>query len=157
YVKSVIDPSAAADRARRYIGRWKLDFDGWQGTLDIYRLPGLFQASELNGHADDRIGTYYHTDGHAYRVNGYLSGNELVFFIDFNIPRGDSLDIPSAPYDDMSFSETWFEAYLFSWDDQDMAGLEHQDGAVYGFNATKLTPTAHVAGSPLGTWKMNHD
>jgi hypothetical protein len=155
YVTSVADPGADDSHARRYVGRWKMNHDGWPGTLDIYRLPGLYQSSELAGQSDYRIGTYFDWSGKAHRVNGYLWAGDLVFYINFSSPN--------APYG--ALGGTRFEAQLFSWDDQNLAGLEVQDGVTYGFNATKASIPAHVAaGSPatlrdsfLGHWKMNHD
>jgi hypothetical protein len=156
FVSAVADPNSDGDRSRLYIGRWSMNHDGWPGTLDIYRLPGLFQSSELNGQTDDRIGTYFAAwNGQAYRVNGYVSGRQLVFFIDFNDPN--------APYG--SLGGTRYTADLFSWDDQNMAGLELQDGQTYSFMASKLPFPVHVAAkSPatfrdahLGHWKMEHD
>lgn len=155
YVTSVADLAADNPRARLYVGRWKMNHDGWPGTLDIYRLPGLYGSAELSGQADFRIGTYFDWQGKAHRVNGYLSGNDLVFYINFSSPN--------APYG--ALVGTRFIAQIFSWDDQNLAGLELQDGVTYGFHATKATTPAHVAAaSPatlrdsfLGHWKMNHD
>jgi Papain family cysteine protease len=155
YVTSVANPGADNARARLYVGRWKMNHDGWPGTLDIYRLPGLYQSAELSGQTDYRIGTYFDWSGKAHRVNGYLLGSDLVFYINFASPN--------APYG--SLGGTRFVAQIFSWDDQNLAGLELQDGVIYGFNATKATIPAHTAaGSPatlrdafLGHWKMNHD
>ncbi len=77
FVSAVAAPSADDAHARLYIGRWNMNHDGWPGTLDIYRLPGLFSSSELKGQADDRIGTYFASwNGQAYRVNGYWSGRQ---------------------------------------------------------------------------------
>ena len=88
-------------------------------------------------------------------MNGYWSGRQLVFFINFGSP--------DSPYG--SLAGTRFTADLFSWDDQNMAGLELQDGQTYSFMASKEPLAAHVpASSPasfrdahLGHWKMNHD
>jgi papain like protease len=156
FVTAVADPGADNPQSRLYVGRWNMNHDGWPGTLDIYRLPGLFSSSELKGQDDDRIGTYFASwNGQAYRVNGYLSGRQLVFFINFNSP--------DSPYG--SLAGTRFTADLFSWDDQNMAGLELQDGRTYSFMASKEPLPVHVAASSpatfrdahLGHWKMNHD
>jgi hypothetical protein len=79
----------------------------------------------------------------------------MEFYINFNKPN--------LPYGELS--GTRFVAQIFSWDDQNLAGLELQDGVTYGFHATKGTTPAHVAASSpaslrdsfLGRWTMNHD
>jgi hypothetical protein len=166
YVTAVAEPSAETSNGRLYIGRWKMNHDGWPGTLDIYRLPGLYNSAELNGQADCRIGTYFDSRGNAYRVNGYLWGGDLVFFINFNRQAYTppmSLWTVGMPYGKLE--GTRFVAQLFSWDDQNMAGLEIQDGVTYGFHATKQSTPSHVAAPAsanardafLGAWTMNHD
>jgi hypothetical protein len=166
YVTSVAEPSTETSMGRLYIGRWKMNHDGWQGTLDIYRLPGLYNSAELSGQADYRIGTYYDGQGNAFRINGYLYGSDLVFYINFNhqVYNGSmALWNVGMPYGKLE--GTRYVAQIFSWDDQNMAGFEVQDGVTYGFHATKQSTPWHVAAPAssnprdafLGTWKMNHD
>jgi hypothetical protein len=83
FVQTVADPSQDAGWARTLIGRWDMGLDGDEGVLDIYRLPGLFTSSEI-GTTDRRLGTYWDSEGYAYRVNGYLDGSQFVFYIDWN-------------------------------------------------------------------------
>jgi hypothetical protein len=166
YVTAVAEPSTETSNGRLYMGRWKMNNDGWQGTLDIYRLPGLYNSAELNGQADYRIGTYFDGSGRAFRVNGYMLGSDLVFYINFD-PRAytpsTSLWTLGMPYGKLD--GTRFVAQSFSWDDQNMAGLEVQGGVTYGFHATKQSTPSHVAAPASsnprdafnGTWTMNHD
>lgn len=98
YITSVTPPSTWAEM--KYIGRWNLNYGGWNGTLDIYHLPGVMQFLlsdpnniRANGSAikDYRIGVFYDHTGAAFRVNGYFlkQGNEynLNFYIDNNKPN----------------------------------------------------------------------
>lgn len=71
-------PFGAAQNAQLALGRWNLDFDGWRGTLDLYRLPSGF---------DRRFGTYWGPDGVPRRVNGSMTGRRLDLWIDWNAPN----------------------------------------------------------------------
>jgi len=70
-----------------FIGRWTLSADDVNGTLDIYRVPGLSQwlIQEYGGRGQDRrIGMFYDTAGRAYRVNGTIAADHIEFYIDPN-------------------------------------------------------------------------
>ena len=78
-----------------FIGRWKFNFDGWKGELDIYHIPGMAQYTfEYNYgvgvipqvYNDYRIGTYYDDKGNAYKVNGSIDGNRIEFYFDIETP-----------------------------------------------------------------------
>jgi len=156
YVVSVSPDSPYPFLDHLFLGRWYLDHDGWQGVLDIYRWPGLFEPSALDGAEDRRVGTYWGPDGVARRVNGWIEGCQAEFWIDW--------DDPNLEYDELHGLR--FQAYLFTWDHDTMAGLmeDNRDGRTYGFYAVKgdrLTGTG-VSGEPriesyLGRWEMNHD
>jgi hypothetical protein len=77
-------------REMGFVGRWKLDFDGHKGTLDIYHLPGLnkhvFQDSGIRGITDRRIGVFYDRLGKAFHVNGSIRGNKIIFYFDGRKP-----------------------------------------------------------------------
>ncbi len=80
-ILSVADPTVpfgAAQNSQLALGRWHLDFDGWHGTLDLYRMPLGF---------DRRIGTYWGPDGLPRRVNGQLAGRSVDLYIDWNAPN----------------------------------------------------------------------
>lgn len=72
------------------LGRWNLHFDGWRGTLDIYRQPGINQL-EFNKRGvkiiDRRLGSFYDPRGRASKVNGAMSGSDIVFFMDSKKPQ----------------------------------------------------------------------
>jgi hypothetical protein len=80
------------------IGRWHLTAGSTQGMLDIYHLPGMSQLfferagikdAQRNVIKDRRVGTFYENGDprRAYRVNGVIQGNRLVFFIDRRQPN----------------------------------------------------------------------
>lgn len=160
YITEVVHPVEGAFRREQlFLGRWKLNHDGWKGTLDIYRLPGFYQADFMTassfGSNDYRIGTYYHQDGSAYRVNGKISGHKIEFWINFAKPN--------LAYDELTGKK--FTGYLFTRD-TDYIGGSLQDGADgYGFYATRneyLVPDPSPGGEfqytqYIGAWEMNHD
>lgn len=120
-----------------FIGRWKLNYDGFKGELDIYHIPGMSEYSfEYNFgvgaipeiYEDYRIGTYYDAQGNAFRINGSLQGNKLEFYIDGSTPllRWDKI------------SGTRYVYYLYS--DKYMAGFHQlENGAEYaGYGKKEL-------------------
>lgn len=68
----------------KFLGRRNLCFDGWRGTLDVYHIPHSFEESWLEFRnltmTDRRVGTFYDTSGNAFRVNGWITGNELTIW-----------------------------------------------------------------------------
>ena len=149
------NPAELKHPEQLFLGRWKLDHDGWKGTLDIYRRSELFSTGSLLGQNDRRIGTYYHSDGKAYRVNGTMKGNKIEFYIDFagkNLEYGELLG-------------KRFTGYLYTRQPDLMSGvLTDTDKNVYGFYATRQNyldskPASQNIdyASYLGTWAMDHD
>lgn len=78
-----------------FIGRWKFNYDGFKGDLDIYHIPGMAQYTfEYNAgvgaipevYNDYRIGTFYDSEGKAYKVNGSIDGNRMEFYFDKATP-----------------------------------------------------------------------
>ncbi|MFA0960596.1 C1 family peptidase [Roseivirga sp. BDSF3-8] len=118
-----------------FFGRWKLNYDGLRGTLDIYHLPGMadyvFEYNYTTGaipiqYNDYRIGTFYDSQGNPYRVNGSVLGNKITFYIDNNKPL--------LRWDEVSGRK--FEFYLRRNDF--MAGqFTDTDGNTYGGYASK--------------------
>lgn len=82
YITSVRSPSSWS--ALKFLGRRNLSFDGWRGTLDVYHLPrtydDVWQVLHNLTMDDYRVGTFYDTAGNAFRVNGFIVGNELTFW-----------------------------------------------------------------------------
>jgi hypothetical protein len=83
-ITSVAPPSGpfpVIDNPSAFLGRWLLTDKGQpglingdaQGMLDIYNVPGPRTF---------RIGTFNAQDGSLYRVNGFLNGRVLTFWID---------------------------------------------------------------------------
>jgi Papain family cysteine protease len=138
--------------APHFFGRWNLSFDGHHGTLDIYHLPGasnwIFRANGI-GVPDRRIGSFYDSEGKAYKVNGEIVGNRIGFFIDSanRYPRWDRLSGRNFVY------------YLT---DDLMSGV-HTDpgGSVWGGYARRGQPYFRAAQTPrplssrsyIGTWQ----
>jgi len=74
----------------RFIGRYRLGYGTKKGTLDIYHVPGIMQwrlNTKFPGVVDRRIGTFFDSDGRAYRVNGRIAGNRLVCWFDPGKPH----------------------------------------------------------------------
>jgi hypothetical protein len=106
-ILSVADPNApfgAAQNTQLALGRWNLDFDGWRGTLDIYRLPLGY---------DRRVGTYWGPDGVPRRVNGMLSNRRVDLWIDWNNPNQAPITLGSG---------NRFTMYLYDGERTTMAG-----------------------------------
>jgi hypothetical protein len=138
------------------LGRWALNHDGWEGTLDIYRFSDMFSPSALQGETDRRLGTYWGPDGVARRVNGTIDGHEIEFWIDWDTPNLDYGDLQGL----------YFTGYIFTQDPVMVAGtmVDNRDGQDYPFYATKdallvgtPAPGPFGASSYLGRWEMNHD
>jgi hypothetical protein len=156
----VIDVERSPERTYRQehmlLGRWKMDHDGWQGTLDINRFSAFFDRRAIGGEEDRRLGTYFHHDGRAYRVNGAIDGHRVEFHVDFGLPN-----LPFGAQRGKKFTGS-----LFTRDRTLLAGtLLDTDGQTYGFYATKGERLRGLAApgdrvgfvSYLGTWAMNHD
>jgi hypothetical protein len=136
-----------------FLGRWFLDHDGWNGTLDIYRLPGDGSSSA----PDLRVGTYFGPDGVARRVNGKITDNHIDFYLDWNTP-----DISTTAVQGMHFT-----GYVFTSDHNAMAGtmLDNRDNGTYPFKAIKdktvtgvpRASTSLSFGSYWGTWVLETD
>gem|GEM_PF-3057218 len=110
--------------AFKFVGRWNLVFDGHDGILDIYHLPGY--RSDLIGMDDKRIGSFYAPNGKAFKVNGNIDGNKIVFYLDNSNSN--------ARWDEIGGRR--FEYYLS--DDDYMAGFHTDpDGRSYAGYAIK--------------------
>lgn len=123
------------------IGRWKLNFDGWKGQLDIYHIPGTAQYvfnQASNGLVDRRIGVFYDHKGKAHRVNGRITTTATQDIkVEFYFDGKD----PNMRYDKLNGRK--FIYYL-----NPKAGLmagHHSDksgGTKYGGVATKTSLSA---------------
>lgn len=153
------------------MGRRNFSFDGWRGTLDIYHLPGAAQSqlADFNiGTPDRRLGTFFDSNGTAFRVNGTLAGNLLTFWFKNGNPNMTWDEQRSSP-----LLGRQFVYYLTEFDGASMAGI-HWDNAgntpnpTYGGYARLpstvngsdgfLTPRASSqTGTPeqfLGSWRL---
>lgn len=163
----------------RFIGRWALHFDGWEGILDITHVPGIFQGvfnQKQDKTRDHRIGIFFEKDdpNKPVRVNGTMKGNRIDFFIDSKHPN--------ARCDQLGGQH--FTYYLSAGDRDLMAGTHRDpDGRVWGgyarrlqsddafpsdarainvaylpemtnFQPTELLPAKLTVDSYLGSWKL---
>lgn len=156
YLNGVVSPGVAADPfnfGHYVLGRWQLDFDGWKGVLDIYNLPDTYVAGQTRNY---RIGTLFMSDGRIQRVNGFINGNALTFYVDWAQP-----DVPPSQLSGLQFT-TW----MFSRDHKAMAGVLRDP--IWGtFPAAAVKAAAPISGaaypgglsisSYLGTWDFSHD
>lgn len=156
YITGVSNPPNPQDTKEQFfLGRWNVQYDGRQGILDIYKLPGIHSPSSLKGQVDRRIGNlfYYGPYGEVlYRVNGTVNGNKIEFYIDYQA---------DTPYGKLGHIR--FTGYLN--DDCDfMAGCMEDTyrNKQYGFYATRgslleTTPAPGDLGysSFAGFWKIN--
>lgn len=68
-----------------FMGRWDMNYDGYEGMLDIYHVPGSLQyvfydrADRLQ---DRRIGSFYPKSGGVFRVNGRMNDRHITFYVD---------------------------------------------------------------------------
>src|ERR1041384_3877915 len=154
-VLAVAPLNSPAPLEQHVLGRWYVDYDGVQGILDIYRVPGLF--GQIEGKDDHRIGTYYGPDNIARRVNGTIVGGQLEAYIDLS-------NSGARPIDDLSGLH--FSARLMADGSDDpgavLAGSvvnNNQTFGFYGHRGSYFTPTpsGHTAGlaAYLGNWKLN--
>lgn len=139
YITDVTQPGAWKEIS--VIGRWDLNYAGWKGILDIYRLPGMMQynlndskARGRNGGiiTDRRLGTFYDHTGKLHRVNGRVykvgSAVEIEFYIDGAKPN--------LRWDEMSGRKF---TYRLSADGKSMSGTHRDaDGRVFNGSATRM-------------------
>ncbi len=143
----------SAPHPPRFLGRWKMNHDGWRGVFDLYHLPGTVHPRWLGGRLDLRLGTYYGPDGVARRVNGLILGNRIDFWIDWGTP-----DLAVNQLQGMRFT-----GYLMVGN-RYLAGtmLDNRDGRTYGFYLTKEeylsgrgVPGPVAPASYVGRWVVN--
>lgn len=158
YLDGVVPPQVALDpwNFKHFIlGRWQLNFDGWKGALDIYRLPDAWSALPVPAR-NYRIGTLFMNDGRVHRINGTVQGNTLTFWVDWNDPN--------APIGGLAGGT--FTVRMFSWDHRSMAGtVRDASGGPYAVEMVKgpgpvtgrAAPGPLSPNSYLGIWDMNHD
>jgi len=142
------------------VGRWALNYAGWKGILEFYRLPGLMQfvlssdeARGRNGGAitDRRLGTFYDHTGKVFRVNGrvYSVGGsvEIEFYIDGSKPN--------LRWDEMSGRRF---TYRLSADGNSMSGTHKDlDGRIYNGSATRINVSSTTSpGERVQTVTLNN-
>jgi hypothetical protein len=156
YLQGVVSPTAAFDpfsHKHFFLGRWQLNYDGWKGTLDIYNLPENYATTPGRNY---RVGTLLMADGRVHRVNGYITGNALNFYVDWSQPN-----LPRSQLTGLNF-----KMMLSTRDHKEMAGTVRD--AVWGtFPAAAVKASAPITGvarpgglsvsSYLGTWDFSHD
>jgi len=154
-VTGVRDPGRGNVLPQVALGRWDLVYDGSLATLDINRLSGYYQASQLGGKQDRRLGLLTDDLGDSYRVNGAVDAVDLS--VDFRV------DFAAPELDYETLSGTHFTGYVSRWDPLFMAGtfVTPSGSGTSGFYAHKDGPVASALGGPadepqsyLGTWTV---
>lgn len=122
-------PTGKAWPELQLLGRRNICFDGWQGTLDVWHLPGIAQLwlnKGANGVIDRRVGTFYDNSGNALRVNGFAYGKTLNFWFKDTAPN--------MRWDEQRETPTVGPNFVYTVVDQDgseLAGRHHNNpGAV---------------------------
>jgi Ricin-type beta-trefoil lectin domain-like len=158
YITQVREPGTFPELA--FLGRWKLNFDGWKGTLDIYHIPGITHPVLLTANSgsalkltDKRIGVFYDEAGNAFRVNGSIIGNKISFCLDISVPN-------------LRWDEFRGRKFLYNLNPalDIMSGFHVDiDGKSYGGYATKGSYISHgsitnyIQNLINTNWKMNWD
>ncbi|GAA2248047.1 hypothetical protein GCM10010232_39190 [Streptomyces amakusaensis] len=149
YVTAVQPPDAAPQWDAFWIGRWRMDHDGWRGDLVIRRTTDY----RSDPHAPTKLGDYYR-NGQAYDVNGVTTqnGQGLHFWV---------ADLPGRlPPGTPAGQE--FRAYVFGGDPDSAAGWTTWNGTPFGLSLGRAAlPGAPAQGFTApdwaGVWEMNHD
>ena len=157
YIHGVVSPSGTFDpfsHKHFFLGRWRLNFDGWKGMLDIYNMPEPFVAPPWLTR-NYRVGTLFMDDGRIHRVNGILSANQLTFYVDWSNPN-----LPPS-----QLSGARFTTWMFTRDHRAMAGHVTDGINTFAVSAVKgplpISGVARPGGlsvmSYIGTWDFDHD
>jgi Ricin-type beta-trefoil lectin domain len=123
------------------VGRWNLNYAGWTGILEFYRLPGLMQfvlsgdeAKRRNGGVitDRRLGTFYDHTGKMHRVNGKVTNVGGTVELEFYIDGGR----PNLRWDELSGRRF---NYRLSADGNSMSGTHKDlDGRIFEGSARRM-------------------
>lgn len=155
YLDGVVDPDdAPTPTPQTALGRWNLEIDGQRAILNLSRLSGWLEPSELTNadgsiaSEDLRMGSLYlgeDADGDVYRVNGEVSDDGVVE-VWANLDLGDGSATQNLHYD--SRQGAVLRAQLRAEDLELLAGhVETQDGRTLGFYASK---DDYYEGVPVG-------
>ena len=139
-VESVIPVYMGMPTQQLFLGRYNIDYDGWQGLLDIYHIPDSKVFKFLSNNPDNRLGTFYGPDDEGRRVNGTMNGRQIDFYIDWN-------NTGARGYGELTGMH--FTGYL-SDDNQNLTGamLDNRDGQTYGFYGHKID---YLSGQATGS------
>lgn len=147
-----------------FIGRWDMNYDGHQGVLDIYHLPGMaeqtLQYNLRQGvipemYDDHRLGSFYDSEGNAYKVNGYVVENRIEFYIDWDRPnvRWDSLTGDRFVYYLHDYGDSLFMAGHYRDSDDNRWGSYARKSGLYWGGAA--TPRPFSGSSYIGSgWHL---
>ena len=149
YINDIGDPNADPQLSAMWIGKWKMDHDGWKGDLTIRRCTNFRRLEN----EPTKLGNYYR-DGKRYDVNGYFSdnGRSMIYYI------AETTDKVQPG----TLTGQRFETYLFSRDHGKSAGSTEWQQTTYGVALMRVP----IPGNPSngfqghkwkGSWSMNHD
>lgn len=149
YIVSVAPPDAPVSKDAWWIGRWKMDHDGWRGELIIRRTTD-YRDDEGR---PTKLGDYYR-GGEKFAVNGLVEedGRLLHFWI---------ADRPGR-VEPGSKTGQEFRVYVFSHDPTHAAGVTSWSRRPFGVSLSRGSqPGTRTEGFPpstwIGRWSMNHD
>ena len=127
FVALVFAAAASAQIPKKdFYGTWKMNHDGWDGTLV---LRGSGTAAGL-------FGDYVGADGKVHFVQGTVENLKAVLWIDLPDTKGN-------PDDDQTF-----EGYLFTQSRTAMAGTTKWGSQVYGWYAVKSSAATTLPPPP---------
>jgi hypothetical protein len=150
-VTAVSNPNTAAMQTKaRWLCKWNINWDGWQGQLVIRRFIN-YRADDWN--AATKLGDLY-KDGKSYDVNGYydMNGRRMVCYVDF------STDAKVQPG---TLSGQKFELYTSDLYHTKAAGVTYWNNIPFGVqlsrSAISSTAGAFSASKWIGTWSVYND
>jgi len=127
----LLTPAWAEVELANFWGTWKINHDGWEGTLYLHAAgsaPAEIQWGQTPG-PGNLSGTYVEENGRAHKVSGHAE--TLKQYITFKVDFDDS-----GSYDP---SELGFTGYLFSKDRKAMAGTTIWNNGSVGWYALKTS------------------
>ena len=147
YITSVRTPGQVV-HGGRFVGRWNMDHDGWEGVATIRRWPEPGKGVRRLGH--------YVRNGRRQAINGRTISDSQT--IEFSL-EGAELADPGA------MTGQRFTTSIFSWQVDIAAGTTRWSNIPFGVQLLRTPRPSMVRPDDnrfepedwIGTWAMNHD